>query len=683
MSSRASTLSPPRASGPLLLACLLFMCDPPPEASDAGAPPTSDAGAPAPAEALADYASGDLWDAPWPDERMRRDDGGIALSGFPNPLRARIVDDLTSVLDGAEGFAVSGTIFFPLSAPIDEGSLPDVHQSTGGDATVFLVDVDPDGAPGTRAPIEVRFLPDGGPNAVRNVLALQPLQGRPLAANRMYAAVVTTGVRTALDTPLGVAASTAGLVEGDPPAGLPAAAATAHADALDALRAAGVDDGSIAAMAVFRTWDPTAGLRAAQAQLAADAPPAAESDFTAAEVFDDYCVFRTTLTMPDFQSGEAPYLTEGGTWTRDAGGQLVEQRAATANVWVTLPRGAMPAEGFPTAVFVRTGGGGDRPLIDRGPRAEPGGASIAEGTGPALPFARAGWAGLMVDGPLGGLRNTDGWDEQFAIFNINNIAGLRDNVRQSALELIHLARFVPTVAIDASSCPGLTTPGGDSVVTLDDGQLAIMGHSMGATIAPLAVALEPAYRATILSGAGGSWIRNVIYKESPVAVRPAAENLLRYTARGLTLHAFDPALTLLQWAGEPADPQVYPMVDDRHVLMFQGILDTYIPPPVANPLSLALELDQAGDALDETLADRFTPLGDLIDLSGGEHIALPASGNADGATRVVVQHLEDGVEDGHEIVFQRPEPQLQYRCFLQTMRAGAPRVPASDATGCE
>lgn len=669
-------------SRPLLFACLLFMCDPPPESGDAGAPPP-DAGAPAPAEALADYGADELWAAPWPDERLRRDDGTVDVSAFPNPLRAGIVDDLKSVLDGASGFGVSSTVFFPLSAPIDAASLPDVRQSLGPDATVFLVDVDPDGAPGTRAPIEVRFLPDAGPNAVRNVLAVQPLQGRPLAPNRLYAAVVTTAVRTALDTPLGVASSTATLVAGDRPEGLSEAAAAAHTDALDALRTAGVDEGSIAAMAVFRTWDPTAGLRAARAQLAAGGPPTVQSDFAAAEVFDDYCVFSTTLTMPDFQSGEPPYSSEGGRWVRDGDGPLIEQRSASANVRVTLPRAPMPAGGFPTAVFVRTGGGGDRPLIDRGPRAEPGGAAITPGTGPAQPFARAGWAGLMIDGPLGGLRNTDGWDEQFAIFNINNIGALRDNVRQSALELIHLARFVPTIAIDASSCPGLSTPAGDSVVTLDDGQVAIMGHSMGATIAPLAVALEPAYRATILSGAGGSWIRNVIYKQSPVAVRPAAENLLRYTTRGLSLHPFDPVLSLFQWAGEPADPVVYPMVDDRHVLMFQGILDTYIPPPVANPLSLALELDLAGEPLDETLEDRFTPLGALLDLSGRAHIALPASGNADGATRVVVQHLEDGVEDGHEIVFQRPEPRMQYSCFLQTMLTGAPRVPASDATSCD
>ncbi|MBX3273647.1 MAG: hypothetical protein KF729_25510 [Sandaracinaceae bacterium] len=664
-----------------LLACALIMCGGEDPSSDAGSP--DDAAVAAPAAARVSYASDALFDAPWPDERLRGEDGTVCVDGFPNPLRAGIVDQLKGIVCGAAGFGVSSTIYLPLDGPIDPATLPSLGASAGEDATAFVMDVDPDGgAAGTRAPADVAFLAAAGPYA-ENVVALLPLQGRPLAPNRLYAAVLTTGVRGRDGAPLAVAPATAALVRGERPPGLSEAAHAAHRVALAALAAAGVDLARVASTAVFRTWDPTAELRAARAQLLAGAPPELEADFTAAEVYDELCVFHTTVRMPDLQSGDAPYSSVGGTWVRDGEGFAIRERAL-ANVWVTVPRAPMPAGGFPTAVFVRTGGGGDRPMVDRGPRATAGGATVP-GTGPARGFARAGFAGISVDGPLGGLRNVDGWDEQFAIFNINNPAGLRDNVRQSALELIHFTRLVPAIAIDASSCPGLVTPGGDGVVELDGEHLAIMGHSMGATIAPLAVALEPAYRALILSGAGGSWIRNVVYKERPVHVRPAAETLLRYGARGIDVVEHDPALALLQWAGEPADPQVYPLHDGaQHVLMFQGILDTYIPPPVANPLSLALGLDHAGSPLDETLGARFTPLGELLSFSGGRRIPLPAAENRGGATRVVVQHLEDGIEDGHEVAFQRAEPPLQYRCFLEGLRAGgAPRVPASDATGCD
>jgi fermentation-respiration switch protein FrsA (DUF1100 family) len=665
----------------LLAILALHGCDTVPM-TDAGI----DAGPPAAAPRV-QYASDQLWDAPWPDERLRGADGTIDVSSFPSARRIGILDQTLAILEDAPGFGTSSTIYFPLEAAIDPASLPDIQESVLEDASVFLIDVDPESPErGARQPLQARFDVDPGRLGVPNLLALLPLQGRPLHPNRLYAAVVTTRVRAADGSPLLVAPATAALVSGDAPVGMSDAALAAHRAALDALGELEIDDASVAATAVFRTWDPTAELAAARAQVMEDAPPTPSAPFAAREVFDEFCVFSTTIRMPVFQGGEPPYTTEGGGWVRDEDGMLVRQSEAESTVWVTLPRQPMPAPAFPAAVFIRTGGGGDRPLVDRGVHAEAG-APAEPGTGPAMHLARAGFAGISIDGPLGGLRNLSDWDEQFAIFNINNPAALRDNIRQSALELILLAHIVPTLTIDASACPGLAT----AEVRLDGSRLAIMGHSMGATIAPLVAALEPAYRAMILSGAGASWIANVIFKESPLHVRPLAEGLLGYNAQGHTMTEHDPVLALLQWAGEPADPQVYarlvvnePLGEPRQVLMFQGILDTYIPPPVANALSLALGVDLAGEARAERLPE-FRPVAPLLPHAGRGLNELPVSGNlaAGAVTAVVVQHEEDGVEDGHEVVFQSAAPQLQYRCFLESLRDGVPRVPASDAASCD
>ena len=76
-------------------------------------------------------------------------------------------------------------------------------------------------------------------------------------------------------------------------------------------------------------------------------------------------------------------------------------------------------------------------------------------------------------------------------------------------------------------------------------------------ILPLAAALEPAYQSLILSGAGASWIENVLYKELPLNVAPAIEFILQYdTNNGQILTEHDPALSLFQWAVESADEQV-------------------------------------------------------------------------------------------------------------------------------
>jgi pimeloyl-ACP methyl ester carboxylesterase len=265
------------------------------------------------------------------------------------------------------------------------------------------------------------------------------------------------------------------------------------------------------------------------------------------------------------------------------------------------------------------------------------------------------------------------------IFNFLDPPALRDNVLQSAVELILAAHLVDDIAI--------------SPARFDTEHMAIFGHSMGATIAPLAVAFEPRYRAMVLSGAGGSWIENVVYKEKPINVRPLAEQLLDYASKNRTLDEFDPVLTIVQHAIEPADPQVYAArisaAQDRHVLMLQGIVDHYIMPPIANALSLPLGLDLAGDSLDRENAEtaHFVPLDARLHELGRSAIGFPVSGNRDvggsPVTRVVVQNAEDGIEDGHEVVFQTDAPKALYRCFLSTFAEGAiPTVPAPDAGSC-
>jgi hypothetical protein len=119
-----------------------------------------------------------------------------------------------------------------------------------------------------------------------------------------------------------------------------------------------------------------------------------------------------------------------------------------------------------------------------------------------------------------------------------------------------------------------------------------------------------------------------------------------------------------------------------HVLMLQGIVDTYILPPMANATSVSLGLDLGGGSLDqaEPRLDAFRSLESVLPFSQGGPTTLPAAGNQDGVTRVVTQHLEDGVEDGHEVAFQNDLPKAQYRCFLQSLQAtGTPIVPSSAA----
>ncbi len=624
--------------------------------------------------------------SPFPSDTRRLPSGRVDLGGFPNPAGNAAAAELLALAGQSTGFAVSAGIFFQTTGPVDDAALPTLAGSLDAGAGVFLVDVDPRSAHFlSRVPAQVAFLADAGPYGAPRLLSLLPLQGTPLDPLTTYAAVVTTSV-TGDGKPLVPSKQLATLAAGAAPPGMSPAAFATYTGALLALGDAGVATERLAALAVFTAWDPTAEMAPYRAAALALPVPAPAAPFALTETFDTYCVYRTTIAMPDFQAGTPPYGDAGGGWVEGDAGPL-PQGTQTASFVVTVPRAPMPDGGFPLVVFCPTGAGpsGTTPLVDRGTEATPGGPPIVPGSGPAEFLAMAGWAATSIDGPLDGLRNpTDGGSEDYLIFNVLNPLALRDNIRESALELQLISHLMDRVAIDASGCPGVATPDGGPV-GFNPAAQALMGHSMGGTIAPLALAFEPRFRAAILSGEGGSWIENILYKESPQPLRPGASLLLG----DFTLSAFDPILSILQWAGEPADPPAYaarairdPRGGARNVLMFQGILDTYILPPIANASSLAFGLDLGG-AADDTAASvaQFTPLATLLPLTGGSVVALPRSGNrvaGDGTTvtALVVQHPQDPVEDGHEVMFQTDAPKHQYLCFLKTLLTGVPRVPA-------
>jgi hypothetical protein len=627
-----------------------------------------------------------LYDAPFPSDDLRRSDGTIVLDQIPNPDGIKLIADGLKLLSTQKGFSTSAGIYFRLSAPLDEKKLPDLGGSTKATSPIFLVAVDAN-APDLmqRRPVQIAFYTDGGPFGAPNLLSLVPLQGMPLRPNATYAAVVTKKIVDVHGEPLAPSPSLSQLVAGHQPAGMSAQAFATYRRALDALSQGGVHSGELAALTVFTTGDPSAELGLVRADmLSRPLPSPAPFVRSTTDAATDFCVFQSALDMPDYQSGDTPFLQDGGQWQFDADGKPILQRLSRSRLFVSIPNRPMPPGGFPVVVFVRVGAGGDRALVDRGTCAtEDFTVANQPDTGPALYFARAGFAGVQIDGPVGGLRNPSGdvVQESLNFFNFMNAAALRDNVRETAAELALLAHVLPAISVGACA--------GSSTVKLDTTHIALMGHSNGAWVAPLAAAYEPMYGALILSGAGASYIANVMDKQKPLKVRPLAEIVLNYNQRQRDLTPNDPGLVLVQWGAESSDPQVY---DDRiilqraegaqprHVLMLQGIVDHYILPNIANATSLPMGLELAGDALDANNAEEQalnqTSLTTLLALAGRRQLPLPVSGNAAGgaATAVVVQHPSDGVEDGHESVFQTDAPKHQYRCFLQSWAAGLPTV---------
>ncbi len=625
----------------------------------------------------------DFFAAPWPSDDLRKADGTVDMSAFPDPNETALAGQaLAMVSNDVHGFASAGAVFFTLTGALDPTRLPSMLATTQPGSSVFLVAVDPTSPDFMKPyPVDVEFAADGGPFGAPNMLSVLPLQGVPLRPATRYAAVVMKSVAS---PPLGASPAMSDLVAGRVPASLAGTAASEYASALSALNQSGIAASDIAALSVFTTDAPLDVFQTVVTDILAQPLPV-PSAFVKTDDFPDYCVYRATVSMPDYQEGTPPFDSTGGDWTFDATGSPILQRLEPAWFDVTVPKQAIPESGLPTVVFVRAGGGTNRPLVDRGTEATNGGPAITPGSGPALEFARVGYAGIEIDGPLEGLRNTTNGNEDFLIFNVFNGYALRDNVRESAVELVLQAHMLDALTFDVSDCEGAT-----GTMKFDTSELAIMGHSMGASILPLAFAFEPRFRAAILSGAGASWIENMLYKQMPLDVAPAIGLLLHYPSEHATLTDHDPALTLLQWAIEPADSQIYargilrepPAASaPRHILMEQGIVDHYILPPIADAISAPLGLDLAGPELDTMSPELaamagMTPVSATFPFSGRSTTAYPVQANFGGvSTAVLVQNFSDGIEDGHEIIFQTNPPKYQYKCFLASLLTGAPSVP--------
>ncbi len=651
------------------------------------------------ANALFDV-SGAFWSSPFPsDHRVREVSRRVDLSGFPNPDGAPFVDAVVGMLDDqVQGFARTGAIVLPFDRAIDPTYLPSLEGSLDADADVFLMDVDDDSPDvGRRYPIDVVTRDVDHALEPGHAIVALPLQGVPLPERRRYALVVRRTVMDVDGALLSTSRAIDAIVRGDEPSGWRSDVAQQYLGAVDVLRDQGVNMDAVAGLTVFTTGAPTRDWSAIVAAARAAGGMSLASNITRTELWPDYCVYETRVGVPFYQQGTPPFATQGGAlgWDGTALTTNADAPKQIARLVLTVPRVATPDDKRPTVVFVRTGAGGDRPLLDRSVHTTPGVDVL--GAGYAATFARRGWAGVQLDGPLGGpLRNPDAVDEEGLVLNLSNPVALRDNLRQSALELALLPDFLKTFALPTYApwdCPPIPESGGHSI-RFDTDHLVLFAHGTGATIAPLAAVAEPRYRALLLSGAGGSWIERVVHATSPVEWAPQVAALLSEPVDTIDEH--NPALSVLQWALESTDPTLVARSlwvdadaqDARHILMFQGLVDPATPPPVANALSLSLGLDLAGDALDVSLAPGQRDLQSLLRFGSGEVRPLPSGLNAlvgsRKLTEVLVQQAADGLEDGHQVVFQGDTPHHQIACFLDGVLGDAPLVagPGSEADAC-
>jgi predicted esterase len=583
--------------------------------------------------------SGDYYALPFPNDLHRKADGTLDLTDFPT--NSLIVEKYRMAAETLDGFGLNAAMSSRFSDAIDPTSLPDVAGSTGGSASVYLVDIDA-ASPhsGARTPIIVDFRTDQTNTIKGNRLVARPYPGFGLDDGTTYALVITDRVKDLAGAPVVADADFAALRGG----GGEAAAHAIYQPMFDAL---GADEAKhVVSAAVFTTQHATmagpalrAGVYGAPAPVAADVASGGSNA--------TYAIWTGTYEAPNFQTGDPPYTNDGGEIQIGSDGVAIVQRTESMRFAMTVPLGPKPAGGWPICIY-QHGTGGDWMTF------------IQDGTAGRL--GAQGIAVISTDQVLHGPRDPAGLDPDIAFFNYANPYAARDNALQGAADAWAQERLA--FGLNFSD-------GNGGTVTVDPTKLMFFGHSQGGLTGPAFVAFEPALKGAVLSGTGGILYLSLLEKTQPIDIPSIAVSL----TRDMPLDEDNPTLALAQTWIERADganyaryfvrePQTLPdgtQLQPRNIFQSEGFTDTYAPNHAIEAFATAV----GGDLV---MTDATMAVPGLA-LRERQTLAPPVATNENGVTAVLAQYTMLPGSDGHFVVFEVPAAMTQSASFLGTLAA--------------
>ena len=607
--------------------------------------------------------------APFPTDALREGPHLARIEGL-DLVAKQFSDRIAEHLEPLDGFGLRPTVEFFIQGAIDPATVPATTRALTD--ALFVLDADPDTAvSGAPIPFDWKY------DAVRSVIVGSPSPGIQLDEGTRYAAVITTDVRD----PDGAAVFPSyqlELVAHDPPARW-----RTTGDALKELKKLAPLEDRIAGLAVFTTQyasDTLVLARNVIANTSAVKP--------AVLTFGDPTVIFDSPTELGELLGQATLETSGPRdglehWGRDNPNGIARDHIAvvatgTLNVakflrddtgtdgpedetielgrdgvplvqseieipiTIVLPKGSVPAKGFPVVVFGHGLGGSRHDVLN-----------IAE------PIAAQGFALVAIDlwghgsrysaidngnnlagksGFTGNRTMKDGFGDDTGVGayldffeGFMNISAIRDAMRQSALDFARVAMMVrgnPSLA--ALAAPFSSTP------KLDPEKVAYLGESFGTIIGTELAAIEPTIGLYVLNVPGGGLLDQILPNSPKIGdlAVPFAEQLYRTTG---TLDRFHPLVGLLQTIFDGADSLTFArhvlkdrvMIENqylgrRHVVCLEVMNDESMPNEATEALARAFGLHVLKPNL-EVPAGLF-------------QIESPGAGNVNNQTGILVQY---------------------------------------------
>lgn len=682
-----------------------------PSTGDMGADQGQDMGATDPIPSVRfDPASQGFFDVGFPSDLRVKPDGKLDIKRWEEAnnytVLIRWMDAAEDLLDG---WGLISGVFTYTTTPLDPATLPASVEATvdtsAGLPSVFLMDVGADSPDrGALLPLNCEFRPEVGTLHPGNQLGCRHPWGVVRRERTRYAFVVTTDVKDTSGAPLQKTPALEKLLAGTAVDGVHGQVdPAAYTATRDLLVERGLDAAKIAHMTLFTTGAPSARLLKVNAFYEALPEPQLDrtKPITMTKLYDDYAVLEAYYDVPIVQEGELPYARPPeGKLKLNAAGEVEQVGTQSIKVFITIPRQAQPAGGFPLLFWMHGSGGRGDDLITRGPQPDVDTPAPA-GSGPAGVVAPYGIAGFGADFQLHGERFNPPDTTGLKLYNlIDNPRATVDNFLVAANEVTLHARLMRGLAIDPAEVVLNVTnvrvsdevaraaldPGEDAEGKLrfNADRFTSLGQSMGSTIGLPAATIDRHMDAAIFSGSGGILVEIASTSKKPLDVNAVLRLLLKYKS-GEPLDQLDPALHMIQHLWDYVDPTVHaryvfrephPGVPAKHVLQHSGVSDGYFTAESKGAFAIATGVYPVAPVEEQ-------PMIDHMRWGGRDAVAqTPVQGNTpEGVTGVVVQY-QPSVLDGHNVAYQVPEAMSQYACFARSVGVeGAPILrSAADST---
>lgn len=621
---------------------------------------------------------------PFPNDIRLNSNGFVDLRGFPNPgplLGEDLVGKYIQALEKElKGFSTNPTITFRPSSPINFDSV----QLNNNEPSILYVNLDT----GDNLGFNVSYNSGRTPYICGPHLTIRAPRSRPLNEGQTYAVILTDSIKNSDGKKLQRDKDFDAILADSAPGDSRLSAAHGRYKKLRDWLKKNDTDGkfprtlNVMVAAVFTTHKPTESFAKFRETVQQQTKPQLKDITVCKDGVKSPCESTDTtegracgksdglfheihakLSMPIFQQGKSPYVTEGGDirWKSDGAPEV----ATTQDVCVafTIPKGEAPAEGWPVVIYAHGTGGHLRSHIADGTAER---VSQIAHDGKTVKFATLG-----IDQVVHGLRRgEDKTHPNFLFFNFRNPPASLGNTLQNAADQYTLIRWLKEGVIPAQNAPE------QKDIKFNKDQLTFLGHSQGGFVGPLFLAYETDVKAAILSGAGGGLIYSLLGKTNPINIAAGVRAILG-EGPGSRVDDHHPVLNLFQHYFDRADAVNYGHllfqsppkdVPAKHILHTYGVGDTYTPKDSITTLAFVMGVGHAGPAHE-----------DLDSLSKNTQ-PFPIQGNKSFAgqkiTAVFTQYRPDNDKDGHFVIFDHKDAIQHLKTFLASFLLDKDRIPA-------